>query len=413
MNANNLLLLDGLSIVFSVFILFKYLNFFHPFFIYLFFHIYSFSIRFIDIAVFDYPLMYSGVLQARSIQIEEIYRAMFWADISLLLFALGCFFVQKSKVEKKENIKLNKNKTVILSLVFLIIGTPIYLFTRSPESLTTDFRSYALIFSLWPVLSLSLLIYYFGFRWYLLLPTVLFLVGFALQGYHRFMVILPSLFLIMVYLSRNNLKWPNLRMISLLLVMLVVFPQLKYIGMAFQEGDISSLKDNIAKSFAVEKNKSADGFLDQFAGALTLIDESNQIYYGTTYGSALTIFVPRILWSNKPGLADHVVALGTVDRPYDKEGRIITYLGEAYLNFRYLGFFIIPFILGMGLTYCYKKYFFIKSIGLQSYIYMVFIITFIQQFRDGLVSISIFFIMQNFLMVLIYIAHKFKWGLSK
>lgn len=410
MNSNNLLILDSVSIVFSVFLLYRYISFFHPLFFYLFFHIYSFSLRFIDIVIFDYPLMYSGVLQAKTIQIEEIYRAMFWADIALILFSIGCYLAHKTKIAKKENIKLNKNKVILLSSLFVIVGTPLYLLTRDSGNTIENFNNFALIMSMWPVLALSLLIYYFGFKWYLLIPIILFLSGFALQGYHRFMVILPALFLIMTYLSKNNLKWPNIKIIGILLLMLMIFPQLKHIGQAFQQNDVERLKENIVKSFVLEKEKSAEGFLDQFGGALSLIDESDRTYYGATYSSALTIFIPRVFWSNKPGLADHVVALGTVDRPYDKEGRIITYLGEAYINFRYLGLFVIPFILGCFLTFCYRRYFILNCIGLQSYVYMVFIITFIQQFRDGLMSISIFFILQNLLMVFLYLSHKFKWG---
>ncbi len=409
MNSNNLLILDSVSIVFSVFLLYRYISFFHPLFFYLFFHIYSFSLRFINIVIFDYPLMYSGVLQARTIQIEEIYRAMFWADIALILFSIGCYLAHKTKIAKKENIKLNKNKVILLSSLFVIVGTPLYLITRDSGNTIENFNNFALIMSMWPVLALSLLIYYFGFKWYLLIPLILFLSGFALQGYHRFMVILPALFLIMTYLSKNNLKWPNIKIIGILLLMLMMFPQLKYIGQAFQQNDIESLKENIVKSFVLEKEKSAEGFLDQFGGALSLIDESDKIYYGATYSSALTIFIPRVLWSNKPGLADHVVALGTVDRPYDKEGRIITYLGEAYINFRYLGFFIIPFLTGFFLTCFYKKYFSINTVGLQTYIYMVAIITFIQAFRDGFVALAVFLILQNLLMVSVYIFHKFRW----
>jgi hypothetical protein len=409
MNSNNLLILDSISIIFSVFLLYKYISFFHPLFFYLFFHIYSFSLRFIDIVLFDYPLMYSGVLQAKTIQIEEVYRAMFWADIALILFSIGCYFAHKTKIIKKENIKLNKNKVILLSSLFLIVGTPIYLLTRDSGNTIDNFNNFALIMSMWPVLALSLLIYYFGFKWYLLIPIILFLLGFALQGYHRFMVILPALFLIMIYLSKNNLKWPNIKIIGILVLMLMIFPQLKYIGQAFQQNDIESLKENIIKSFTLEKSKGADGFLDQFAGALSLIDDSNKIYYGMTYTSAITIFVPRVLWGNKPGLADHIVALGTVDRPYDKEGRIITYLGEAYINFRFLGFFIIPILVGFFLTYCYKKFFLIGVVGLQTYIYMVAIITFIQAFRDGFVALAVFLILQKFLLICIYFSHKFIW----
>ena len=82
----------------------------------------------------------------------------------------------------------------------MIVGTPLYLLTRDSGNTIENFNNFALIMSMWPVLALSLLIYYFGFKWYLLIPTILFLSGFALQGYHRFMVILPALFLIMTYL---------------------------------------------------------------------------------------------------------------------------------------------------------------------------------------------------------------------
>ena len=403
--------IDIICVSFSVFLLRGKLSFFHPFFMYLFFHLFAFTKRLWEILIFNSPLLYSDGVGTRVVSLDEIIRAIIWADVALIIFSFACRMTYFLKIKKNNVIFLNKNKVNLVAFTFFVLGLPAFIITRNIDNSSNQFDQFLIVMSLWPVLSICLLIYYYGFRWYFLLLILPFIVLLSIQGYHRFMIILPLLFLLSVYLYNKKLKWPNIKIIFILVAMLLVFPQLKYIGMAYNNKNFDEVFFRLQQIVLFENKLegSSNNFLDQYAGALTLIDESNRFYYGSTYMSVVTIFVPRVLWDNKPGLGDHTIALATNDRPYDTEGRVITYLGEAYINFWYMGFFIIPFILGVLLTRSYIANISSGIGSLQFYVFISFNVILIQVFRDGIASLVLFGILQNIVMVCIYLLHKFKW----
>ena len=114
--------------------------------------------------------------------------------------------------------------------------------------------------------------------------------------------------------------------------------------------------------------------------------------------------IPRAWWKNKPGLADHLAEISISSRNYAGEGRIITYLGESYLNFGYAGLFAIPALMGYLLTaYC------LKAAGpmqrLNRYVYLVFFMALVQTFRDGVLSIFVFTFVHNMPLLFTVILH--------
>jgi|26BtaG_2_1085354.scaffolds.fasta_scaffold02347_5 hypothetical protein len=408
-----LIIIDILCLIASIILLKRNLSFFHPGFIYLFFHVYSFTLRLWELSFGAIPL-YGDLLGFSTVTNKEIFRAMIWADIGLLFFSLGSLFAFKVRLNKSiKGLIFNIKKVWMLAVLFFIVGLPSFFLQQDISSFgMSTTRQFILLMSLWPVSALIALIYVMGFRWYLMLALIPFLFVFSTQGYHRFMVILPVILLVSIYLSKSNLKWPNKRIMIILLSAALIFPQLKYIGMAYTSNDPGEVTLRLKQAFHLEKSDSStiNSFLDQYAGALTLIDNNDKFYYGSTYLKVFIIFIPRAIWPSKPGLADHTVALGTSERPYDVEGRIITYLGEAYINFRYFGFFIVPTLVGYFLTRFYRSSVQLGYGYVQHYIYLVFMAVLIQVYRDGLVSIVLFGVFQNLLMVTIYLAHKFSWN---
>ena len=135
-------------------------------------------------------------------------------------------------------------------------------------------------------------------------------------------------------------------------------------------------------------------------------DEAGKFYFGSTYLAIVTLPVPRAIWPDKPGLADHLQEISTSGRNYAQQGRILTYLGESYLNFGYAGLFLIPALLGYLLTaYCVSA-----NAGplqrLPRYVYLVVFMVLIQTFRDGLLSILVFTVVHNMPMLFTVILHK-------
>jgi hypothetical protein len=361
--------------------------------------------------------MYEGQANAEAITIAEINRALLWADIALIVFVVASLlahlnFDAKASQPVVRRV-MNPNIARAIGILCLPVGAYfLYGLKSATLTLSVDNASagYVQVASMWPIGALGLLVFAFGFRWYLVGLIAFFLGVVALQGYHRFMLILPLLFFAAYYLQTVRRRWPTWPIVVGAVLVALIFPRLKYIGQAIQYGDTQEAIAQFTQSFDfTSKNKEvgpSEDFLDQFAGGLSLIDTNDRKFWGSTYVAIVTLPIPRAWWPNKPGLADHLQEISTSGRQYSVEGRIITYLGESYLNFGYAGLFLIPALMGYLLTaYCLHA-----NTGpmqrLSRYVYLVVFMALIQTFRDGLLSIFVFTIVHNMPMLFAFITHR-------
>ena len=408
-------LLD-LGVVLAVVVLmFRRMAFWHPLTAYLLFHLYSFTYRLFQI-LSGAPLMYTGQANAEAITVEEINRALLWADFALAVFAFASFWAHLRFDAKAEQPVvrrvMNPNIARTIGLLCLPIGAYFFYGIKSATldlSVSSASAGYVQVMAMWPMGVLGLLVFAFGFRWYLVALIAFFLGVVALQGYHRFMLILPLLYFAAYYLQTVRRRWPTFPIIIGAILVALVFPRLKYIGQAVQYGDTGEAFAQLGQSFTLNsKDKevaTSEEFLDQYAGSLTLADFNDRKFWGSTYLAIITLPIPRAWWPNKPGLADHLQEISTSGRRYDVEGRITTYLGESYLNFGYAGFFFIPALMG----YVFTAYFLQSATGpmqrLSRYVYLVIFMALVQTFRDGLLSIFVFTIVHNMPMLFAVIGH--------
>ena len=408
-------LLDVFVVLAVVVLMFRRMAFWHPLTAYLLFHLYSFTYRLFQI-LSGAPLMYTGQANAEAITVEEINRALLWADFALAVFAFASFWAHLRFDAKAEQPVvrrvMNPNIARTIGLLCLPIGA---FFLYGIKSATLDLSvssasaGYVQVMAMWPMGVLGLLVFAFGFRWYLVALIAFFLGVVALQGYHRFMLILPLLYFAAYYLQTVRRRWPTFPIIIGAILVALVFPRLKYIGQAVQYGDTQEAFAQLGQSFTFNsKDKeisTSEEFLDQYAGSLTLADFNDRKFWGSTYLAIITLPIPRAWWPNKPGLADHLQEISTSGRRYDVEGRITTYLGESYLNFGYAGFFFIPALMG----YVFTAYFLQSATGpmqrLSRYVYLVIFMALVQTFRDGLLSIFVFTIVHNMPMLFAVIGH--------
>ena len=410
------LILDVFVIGIVVLVMFRRMTFWHPLTAYLFFHLYSFTYRATKLATGSASPLYTGIPNAEVITPDEINRAMLWADVGLVVFALGAWFAHLKFDTQAEQPTvrrvLNPNIAKFLGVACLPIGLYFfYAFKGGFLELEVGAAStgYLQSIALWPIGIVGLLVFTFGFRWYLVVLGLMFLGGVAFQGYHRFMLVLPLLFFAAFYLQSRRLRWPTWPILVAAIVVGLIFPRLKYIGTSVKDGDYAGAAALITESFgfSAKDNEVAAGedFLDQYAGTLSLADTNDRKFWGSTYLAIITLPVPRAWWPNKPGLADHVQEISTSGRNYAQEGRITTYLGESYLNFGYAGFFVIPALMGYLLTlYCLQA-----TLGpmqrLGRYVYLVVFMALVQTFRDGLLSLFVFTIVHNMPMMFALILH--------
>jgi hypothetical protein len=409
-------LLDVFVVLAVVVLMFRRMAFWHPLTIYLLFHLYSFSYRLFQI-LGGAPLMYTGQANAEAITPEEISRAMLWADGALILFVAASWWAHmvfeakgSQPIERKV---LNLNIAKAIGLLCLPVGAYFFYAVKTTGvvlSVDSASAGYIQVMSMWPIGVLGLLIFAFGFRWHLLALTAFFLGAVALQGYHRFMLILPLLYFAALYLQSQRRRWPNILIIIAALFVGMVFPRLKYIGQALQYGDTQEAMNQFSQAFVKDKQSYAESFatedfLDQFAGGLSLIDDNERKFWGSTYLAILTLPIPRAWWPNKPGLADHMHEISTSGRQYNIEGRIFTYLGESYINFGYAGLILIPAMVGYILTALCLHATAGPMLRLGRYLYLVFFMALVQTFRDGLLSIFVFTIVHNMPMLFTWILH--------
>ncbi|NBN95457.1 MAG: hypothetical protein EBV31_07545, partial [Verrucomicrobia bacterium] len=367
------LVLDVVTIVAVILVMFHRMTFWHPLTAYLFFHVYSFTYRGTKLASGSVSPLYTGIPNAEVITPDEISRALLWADVGLVIFALAAWLAHLQFDAKAERPTVRRvlNPNIAKTLGVLCLPVGLYFF-------------YAVI-------------------------GLLFFGGVALQGYHRFMLVLPLLFFAAYYLQSRRLRWPTWPILVVAILLGLIFPRLKYIGQAVQNGDNQEAIAQVVESFTFtsqEKGESSsEDFLDQYAGALSLADTNERKFWGSTYLAIITLPIPRAWWPNKPGLADHLQEISTSGRNYVQEGRIITYLAESYLNFGYAGFFVIPALMGYVLTtYCLHA-----TLGpmrrLGRYVYLVAFMALVQTFRDGLLSIFVFTLVHNMPMLFALVLH--------
>lgn len=411
------LLLDVFVVATVVILMFRRMAFWHPLTAYLLFHLYSFSYRAVRIYA-GAPLMYVGQANAEPIEMHEITRALLWADVGLAMFVLAAWWahLRFEGQAGRPVVRRVMNPNVARSIGFACLPIGAYFMLaiktgRMELDADSSATNYVQVISMWPIGVLGLLVFVFGFRWYLVGLIAFFLGLVALQGYHRYMLILPLLYFAAYYLQSVRRRWPTWPLLLGALLVALVFPRLKYIGQALQYGDTQEAVAQFAQSFAFAAKDAhaepaaSEEFLDQYAGALSLADSNDRKFWGSTYLAIITLPIPRGWWPNKPGLADHLQEISTSGRQYNVEGRIITYLGESYLNFGYAGFFLIPALMGYVLTaYCLHA-----ASGpmqrLSRYVYLVVFMALVQTFRDGLLSIFVFTVVHNMPMLFATLAH--------
>jgi hypothetical protein len=245
----------------------------------------------------------------------------------------------------------------------------------------------------WAALALLALIYVYGARLWLMLPLGLYLGVMMYQGYHRFRVVIPIILVAQVMLDRRGKRWPAAYQMMLGVVLLLAFFPMKQIGTMLQHRepiqDISEVIRGSARD-ALAGRADDQKFLDEFACAITASDELGRRFYGRGYLTLLTLPIPRQLWPQKPGLADHLRALSTNSRPIDQLGMITTMPGEFYLNFGVAGVVLMSFFYAV---YSGKMFYFAYArpyYSVARFAYLLVACNLVQVYRDGLVSIIVF-----------------------
>ena len=393
------------------------LSIYHPATSYLVFHTFAFTIRLIFLTRGVTFFLGDQVDYFTEIEAHEIVKASLLADLGFVSMTTAWL------IESKKKRFLNSSKSVILLnekvlKLVIFITIPIGVWGIFSQLYIPGIGKAQIDFGLWSestylqnaqnllLLSILIIIFKYGFQKYTLIIVGFCLFILAFQGQHRYRVLVPCLFLLFLYLHRQQKQWLSPRFLMVILLGIMVFLPMKYIGKLIQQGasteDLIEFASEYRESLGIGAN--ADfSFLDMYASTLTLIDQKGGYYYGSTYLNLLFIPIPRQFWQGKPSLVQWITDVSTPSRNLKELGAIPTIYGEAYVNFGVLGIIFIPFLFA---KYSAKWYFKVLNTHPQSvnlYLYLYFTAITIQVYRDGLSSIVIFLSAYNMPGFFVYI----------
>lgn len=398
------LLIDLVTIGLSALVLVRFgnLTHSHPATVYLVFHFVTFTMRVFALSNGAMPL-WTAQPNFEGVREGEITRAMSLADVALVSMTLAWLFAARRPGRVISRTGASLDRRIVLAVVGVALPLGVWGSTLQlrfgGETLGTagtgaGYQSgYFQILPEWPALVLLVLIYVYGFRWWLVAPMGLQLAVVGTQGYHRFRAVIPAILMIQMWLDRRGRRWPTRSMVVLLFAMALVFYPLKRVGRLVQQGaNLEEIVDQTqdAVSDALVGRAEDQALLDEFAMALTLLDENGKWYLGEPYVALATLPVPRFLWPEKPAVSDYIKDFSRPWRPMYGNGMVVTFLGEAYANFGYVGIAIIPFLLAFVLARVHQSLFGQPYGTLWHFAYLLVACNLIQVYRDGLTSIVFF-----------------------
>jgi hypothetical protein len=396
----------------------------HPAVIYLAFHLLVVPSRLLAVMAGADTLFSQWGFIFEPVTEGELARAAMIYDLALLIMTSAWIRASVMDKKKKAQSRPNSPRPVTLSLRHIwtvvavafpigVVGLAFLGSVPGIEKPQVDLgewqeSSWLGITVSWTGLALLALIYWYGFRWWVMAPMGVNLLIMSLQGYHRFRVIVPIILMIQIYLDRRQRKWPPLRVMAIIVCVLVLFFPMKTIGKMAQEGesyvDITQSSQVMIKD-AISGQHGDQTVLDQLASTLTLVDRADKHFYGSPYLALLTSPVPRQWWPEKPTLSEHLFELSIPSRPMAEMGMVPTILGDFYLNFGFIGILILSYLTAYFLARVYFRAYESNYFSVLRFVYLLIACNLITIYRDGLMSLFIFTMVNMMPLAIIVILH--------
>jgi hypothetical protein len=398
------ILLVGI-VIFSI-IKNKEVSLLNPLLIFLAYHVVFVSIRMIQILVFDVRII-SNYWFDNQITREEMIPALIASDFCLLGFYLG-FIIKKRSFKLKgkllsERIVNYKEKNVfwinlllVFTIFFGLIGVAFFSSISGVQGVERSIYINMIVNS--GVISGIMLVYLKGFKPYTLFYLAAMIGIFALQGEHRYRVVLPLILIASLYLKLKNEKVIPLKFLFLGVVVMILSSPLKIIGKQYVEyGEVSFFEIVEDSASDLSEGTASDlSYVEQSAAMISNVDQRNIRFYGETYVPILFFFVPRSLWQEKLALNDWQKKISTSGRDFEELGQISLLAGEGYANFGYFGSFIVPFFVGVWYSYLFYKFKDVSIMHKGFLTLLLFNMVIMQVWRDGLISLFLFPILNYF-----------------
>jgi hypothetical protein len=130
--------------------------------------------------------------------------------------------------------------------------------------------------------------------------------------------------------------------------------------------------------------------LDCQATYMASADETGKRFYGATLLPLLYLPIPRFVWPDKPLQNEYAWELSSSLRRIEPIGMSAQLSGESYVDFGWIGTAIIPFLYLLGMQSFYRRVRNHEITSIARWVYLILLISMVQVFRDGLMSLIIF-----------------------
>lgn len=396
----------------------KQLNILNSALIYWCIHVFFITFRGIQIFFLGAKII-SNKWYSTYITLEEIEKAILIADVSLVAFFVG--FNAFTLSFKKSGNQLSKKFPAIIEgrpkwisnyliaiTILGLIGIATYRSIADRDLETADYSTFSNMMTGLGIISAIILLYVKGFKKIYVTYFFLLIVFYSLQGENRFRVVLALLFVLMLYLKTLELKMPPIKYYILGFVFILFSFPLKEVGKAYQETGKIEFAEVIKDSYEdFTEGESGDmSFIEQSAGMIGAIDIKDKIFYGNTYNSIFFFFVPRSVWPEKPALNQWQHEISITGRDFGEMGQISLISGESYANFRFIGVFVISFLIGRWYSFLYNKYANLPYQHKGFLLLLLFNMVLFQVWRDGMISLVLFPFLNYLPIMILYFIKK-------
>jgi hypothetical protein len=237
--------------------------------------------------------------------------------------------------------------------------------------------------------------YLFRFKWWALLPGILYVAYRAYLGWGRWAVVVTIISLLFLYLYTSGRKWPKGRHIAFAIPVAVLFitlgvsrDLLKVALDAWLQGyelpPIDSIGDSIGIIAALDSLDFANfEYLCYVVSAIP--DQTGTFSYGTQYLQLFTEPIPRVLWENKP--IGQPVKLFELNDYGNFRGLTVSLPGDAWMSGGWIGLLITMVLVSRLLGWAFDAFLSRQREHGARMIYLITCPLMIQLFRDGGISI--------------------------
>ncbi len=372
----------------------------HPAWMFLALHVYIVSLRLLQLYMGSSPMAHTFVWP---VAVNEVIRAGVASDMGLVSIGVGAIIgraIYKRSSRARFRTRLSDapvSRSRIMVAAWLAMGIGIFgiltvgRLEHGLKNTSWDTSGYVSATTSWPSWAMCLLIFVYGFRVPLLVLTAATLACVGIFSTGRFAVVIPIIFLTLMWLSRRRSRRIPLTLIAGIAVAWLLWLPMKPLTKLLHDGASfgDALADSVSYTYTqFEKDEGSidSQFLDMCGATMTLADIHGSWYWGTTIVPLFYSPIPRLMWREKPRINEYQFELQVPSRNMADIGMTSGLVAEAYTNLGWAG--VVLYCLAVGIVYALAYWRVAPSNYLSAgwLMYLFCLASLEQVYRDGLIS---------------------------